>query len=66
MVKYFINRSALARYLKEEARIESDCEDSPRENKETLTAGEGIEAQARAVLITGSFSAYALFLPVIF
>ena len=65
VVKYLIGRSALVSYLEQEVNIESDCEgDSPETNEETHNAKEEKDEQerVRAVLITGSFSAYALFL----
>jgi hypothetical protein len=58
VVKYLIGRNSLADDLEGEVNIESDVEGDPPEDNERT------EEQVRAILITGSFSAYALFLPV--
>jgi hypothetical protein len=63
VVKYLIGRSALTEYLEGDVNFESDYEgDSQGAKGETSSSGEEREAQARAVLVAGSFSAYAFFL----
>ena len=60
VVKYLIGENASSNDLEGDANVESDCEgDPPVANGEAPEADEGKE-QVRAVLITGSFSAYAL------
>lgn len=61
VVKYIIGRSALVKYLEGDVNIESDFEgDSPGVKEETPSAVEEKEEQVRAVLVTGSLSAYVL------
>ena len=62
VVKYLIGQSALKSNSEENTNVESDCEGDPQElSEETGRAKEVKEEPVRAVLIAGSFSAYALF-----
>ena len=62
MVKYFIGRNTLTKYLEREIDIESDCEEDSRgASEETTDANEEKEEQVRAILIAGPFSVYAHF-----
>ena len=61
MVKYLKGRNVPVSDLEGGVNIESDCEGDSREVKqETSKDGGEMGDQTRAVLITGSFSAYAL------
>lgn len=65
MVKYLKGRNTPVSDLEGDVNIESDCEeDSPRVKKGILKVKEENVEETRAVFITGSFSAYALFYPV--
>jgi hypothetical protein len=62
-VKYLKGQNATINDLEGDLNLESDCEgDSIGVGLETLTMEEK-EGETRAVLITGSFSAYVQFLP---
>lgn len=59
MVKYLKGRNPLISDLEGGVNVESDCEgDSPKVTDELLEAKEEGEEPTRAVLTTGSFSAY--------
>ena len=59
MVKYLKGRNTVIRDLKGDLNLESDYEgDSTGAGLETPEMQEGEEEETRAVLITGSFSAY--------
>ena len=59
MVKYLRGRNYVINDLEGGSNIESDCEgDSTGVGSETTEAKEGKEEETRAVLITGSFSAW--------
>ena len=61
VVKYLIGQSTLKSSLEGNINVESDCEGDPQElGEETQKATEVKEEPVRAVLIAGSFSAYAL------
>ena len=67
MVKYLKGKSTLDRDPKGDVYVESDCEgDSSGANKEAPEAEDEKEEATRAVLITGSFAAYAVFNNVFF
>ena len=63
VVKYLIGGSALTEYLKGDVNTESDYEgDSSGASEDTPGSRGEKEEQVRAILVTGSFSAYALLL----
>ena len=63
MVKYLKGQNVLTNDLEGDLNVESDCEGDPMEiGLETSEIKEEKE-ETRAVLITGSFSAYVRFLP---
>ena len=63
-MKYLKGQNAMINDLEGDLNVESDCEgDSMGVGLETLTIKEEKEEETRAVLITGSFSAYVRFLP---
>ena len=67
MVKYLKGKSTLDCDLKGGVYVESDCEgDSSAAKKETPEAEDEKEEATRAILITGSFAAYAVFNNVFF
>jgi hypothetical protein len=61
VVKYLERQNIPVSDLEEDVNIESDCEGDPQE-AEQVTPEDGGETgdQTRVVLLTGSFSAYAL------
>lgn len=62
MVKYLKGKNTPVNDLEGDVNIESDCEEgSPEVRKGKLKAKDETGEETRAVLITGSFSAYAFF-----
>jgi len=62
VVKYLKGRNTLISDLGGDSNVESDCEDdSTGSASEALETTEEHGEEARAVLVTGSFSAYAFF-----
>ena len=67
MVKYLNGQDTFIDDLEGDVNAESDCEGHfSRAGDEILKAKEEKQQQIRAVLITGSFAAYAIFNPVPF
>ena len=66
MVKYIKGKNTSVCDLDGDANVDSDCEvDLAGARKGTVKAKDENEDETRAVLITGSFAAYAVFNPVL-
>jgi hypothetical protein len=64
VVKYFKDQSPFVNDLEGDVNVESDCEGDSPEIEDELLEEELKEGQTRAVLMTGSFSAYVhIFIP---
>ena len=62
MVKYLKGRSALITELEGNINVDSDCESDPTGGWGEQLKEEQDEEETRAVLVTGSFSAYVILL----
>ena len=61
VIKYVKGRNPLMSDLQEDANVESDCDEDIPEVQNELQNPKEEKKETRAVLITGSFSAYAHF-----